>query len=161
MTEHVHVHEILIDRSVADVYAYVTQPWRWHEWHPASESASSSQGALATGVRFDEVASMKPFPMLPLRIRSQLQWIVLKTRVPNMVELKGRSKMIDVHVRYEIDGVDMTRFRRVFRFEVKGWLRHVEAYFLPARMHKQSVAAILNLRRVLEAQPRQDGSAVK
>jgi hypothetical protein len=161
MTEHVHVHEILIDRSVDDVYAYVTQPWRWHEWHPASESASRSQGALETGVRFDEVASMKPFPMLPLRIRSQLQWTVLKTRAPNMVELKGRSKLIDVHVRYEIDGVDMARFRRVFRFQVKGWLRHIEAYFLPARMHKQSVAAIFNLRRVLEAQPQQGGGAAK
>lgn len=150
MTEHVHINEILIDRSVDDVYAYVTQPWRWHEWHPASESATCAPGALVHGTHFDEVASMKPFPLLPIRMRSHLHWTVLKTSAPNMVELKGKSTMIDVHVRYEIERLGQTRFRRVFRFRVKGWLRHIEGYFLPARMQSQSIVAIENLKRVLE-----------
>ncbi len=152
MSEHIHINEILIDRSVEDVYAYVTQPWRWHEWHPASESATREQGALAPGVQFDELASMKPFSPLPIRMRSHLHWTVLATQAPNIVELKGKSKIIDVHVRYEIDGGEQTRFRRVFRFQVKGWLRHVEGFFLPVRMLNQSMVAIGNLKRVLEAQ---------
>ncbi|MES2319876.1 MAG: SRPBCC family protein [Pseudomonadota bacterium] len=151
MREHVHENIILIDRPLAAVHAYVSQPWRWHEWHPASESASGAQARLAVGGQFDETVSMKPVPMLPIRIRQHLRWTVLESVAPHLLVMKATSSMIDVHVRYEIDRLDTTRFRRVFRFQVKGWLAHVEQYFMPARMRKQSIVAMRNLKRVLEA----------
>lgn len=154
MREHVHENEILIDRPVEAVHDYVSQPWRWHEWHPASQSAAGGHGGLAVGTEFDETVSMKPVPMLPLRIRSQMHWTVLESRPPHVLEMRATSKLIDVQVRYEIDDGSPTRFRRVFRFQVKGWLRHIEHYFLPARMRAQSLTALGNLKRVLEAQPR-------
>jgi hypothetical protein len=151
MREHVHENEILIDRTVEAVHDYVSQPWRWHEWHPASESATDLVRGLAVGAQFSETVSMKPVPMLPIRIRSLLHWTVLESQSPNLLEMRATSKIIDVHVRYEIDRASTTRFRRVFRFQVKGWLRFVEHYFMPARMRAQSTIALANLKRVLEA----------
>lgn len=158
MREHVHENEIQIARSAEQVYAYVSQPWRWHEWHPASESAAPEHRPLAAGDQFSEHASMQPVALLPIRIRSQLRWTVLESRAPNLLEMRATSARIDVHVRYEIEGGSGTRFRRVFRFRVKGWLRFVERFFLPARMRAQSVTALENLKRVLEAQaPQPEG----
>jgi hypothetical protein len=153
MREHVHENEILIDRPIEVVHGYVSQPWRWHEWHPASESAAPGHHPLQAGTQFDEVASMQPLAMLPIRMRSHLHWTVLASAPPYLLEMRASSKRIDVHVCYEMDQQSMTRFRRVFRFRVKGWLRFVEHYFLPARMRAQSVLALDNLKRVLEAQP--------
>ena len=37
------------------VYDYVTQPDRWHEWHPTSLSADTgTTGSLPAGARFTE-----------------------------------------------------------------------------------------------------------
>lgn len=152
MREHVHENEILIDRPVDAVHRYMTQPWLWHEWHPASESATRVAGAFAQGAQFSETVSMKLVPMLPFRIRSHMRWTVLQSQSPHLVEMRATSKRIDVHVRYEFDGASTTRFRRVFRFQVKGWLRYVEHYFMPARMRAQSLVAMGNLKRVLEGQ---------
>ena len=150
MREHVHENDILIARPVEAVHGYVTQPWRWHEWHPASESATDVPPVLAPGGQFSETVSMKLVPMLPFRIRSHMRWTVLQAQAPHMLEMRATSKRIDVHVRYQIDGDGVTRFHRVFRFQVKGWLRFVEHWFMPARMRAQSVVALENLKRVLE-----------
>ena len=34
-----------IARSPQQVFDYVTQPWRWHEWHPSSRSARAQPSA--------------------------------------------------------------------------------------------------------------------
>ena len=149
MREHLHDNDILIERSAEAVHDYVAQPWRWHEWHPASESAEGASG-LTVGAHFDEVASMKPVAMWPMRIRSHLHWTVLESRPPNLLVLSATSNRIDVHLRYEIVAGATTRFRRVFRFQVKGWLRFIAPLFLPARMRAQSRTALANLKRVLE-----------
>ena len=39
-------HSIHLAPPPDAVYAYVTQPWRWHEWHPNSRSASHSPEPL-------------------------------------------------------------------------------------------------------------------
>ncbi len=152
MRAHIHENEVLIARSVDAVHGYVTRPGLWHEWHPASESASGAPPALNAGDQFSETVSMKLVPMLPFRIRSQMRWTVLLAQAPHLIEMRATSPRIDVHVRYEIEGEGVTRFRRVFRFEVKGWLRFVEHWFMPARMRAQSVVALDNLKRVLEGQ---------
>ena len=152
MREHVHENEVLIDRSAEAVHGYVSQPWRWHEWHPASESATQAPAGLSAGAQFNEVVSMKPLAMLPIRVRLHLHWTVLESAPPHVLEMRATSNIIDVHVRYEIERVSLTRFHRVFRFQVKGWLRFVAHYFMPARMRAQSIIALSNLKRVLEGQ---------
>ncbi len=151
MREQHHVNDILIARPVEAVHAYVAQPWRWHEWHPASESATQGQRELAPGVQFDEAVSMQAVPLLPMRIHSQLRWTVLASEPPTLLEMRATSRRIDVQVRYEIEAGATTRFRRVFRYQVKGWLRWIAPLFMPARMRAQSTLALANLKRVLEA----------
>lgn len=153
MREHRLVNEIHIRRAQHDVFRYVTQPWRWHEWHPASESATERPHELKVGDRFEEIVSMRPFGFLPLRMRRQLKWTVFASQAPHAWEAHGASSTIDVRARYELDVQDGTIFRRTFHYQVKGWLRWIERYFVLARMQQQSLVALANLKRALESQP--------
>jgi hypothetical protein len=152
MREHRLVNEIHIQRTPQDVFHYVSQPWRWHEWHPASESAIESAQGLKVGDSFDETVSMQPFSFLTLRMRRQLRWTVFESQAPRVWEAHGSSSSIDVRARYELHPSNGTLFRRTFHYQVKGWLRWIERYFVLARMQQQSVLALSNLKRALEAQ---------
>ncbi len=146
------VNDIHIHRPQQEIFSYVTQPWRWHEWHPASESATASHTVLRVGDGFDEVVSMRPFALLPLRMRQHLRWTVVQSQAPHMWEVQGTSSTIDVRVRYELDATQGTLFRRTFHFTVKGWMRHIGRSFVLPRMAKQSEIALQNLKHTLETQ---------
>ncbi len=150
MQEHTLENEILIHRPPAAVYGYVTQPWRWHEWHPASESATPSAHALVTGDRFEEEVSMRPIAWLPWRKRSHLRWVVIHTESPLVWEVHGSSPTIDVRVRYQMVEAQGTRFHRTFHFTVKNWMRWVDRSVVLPRMRAQSAQALHNLKRQLE-----------
>lgn len=152
MREHRLVNEIHIHRTPHEVFRYVTQPWRWHEWHPASQSANESAQELKVGDSFEETVSMQPFGFLPLRMRRQLRWTVFDSQAPHAWEAHGSSSTIDVRARYELNPSNGTLFRRTFHYQVKGWLRWVERFFVLARMQQQSVLALANLKRAMEAQ---------
>jgi uncharacterized protein YndB with AHSA1/START domain len=66
-------HTIEISRPPAVVYGYVTRPWRWHEWHPASRSATPSNHALAVGDTFEEEIELTPLTPPPPRLRRLLE----------------------------------------------------------------------------------------
>ena len=146
------VNDIHIHRPQREIYQYVTQPWRWHEWHPASESATASLKELQVGDMFEEMVSMRPFGLLPIRMRRHLRWTVVQSQAPHMWEVHGTSATIDVRVRYELDGAQGTQFRRTFHFTVKGWMRHIGRSFVLPRMAKQSEIALQNLKHTLESQ---------
>jgi uncharacterized protein YndB with AHSA1/START domain len=144
-------NEIQITRPAAEVFDYVTQPCRWHEWHPASEGATADLGQLQVGKTFDEIVSMKPFGLLPIRLRRQLHWTVTAARPQHSVTLEGKSKTIDVRVQYALEGGELTRFHRTFHYRVKGWLGIFDALFVLPRMRAQSATALANLKRRLES----------
>ncbi len=146
------VNDIHIHRPQQEIFHYVTQPWRWHEWHPASESASANRKDLRIGDGFEEVVSMRPFGLLPLRMRRHLRWTVVQSQAPQMWEVHGTSATIDVRVRYELDASQATQFRRTFHFTVKGWMRHIARSFVLPRMQRQSDIAMQNLKLTLESQ---------
>jgi len=152
MQAHRLENEVHIQRPPETVFRYVTQPWLWHEWHPASESAVGSANPLKVGDHFDESVSMQPFGWFPIRIRRQLRWTVVESQEPHLWEVHGTSPTIDVRARYELDPVDGTRFRRTFHYRVKGPLRVIDRGFVLPRMQQQSVVALQNLQRALEAQ---------
>jgi uncharacterized protein YndB with AHSA1/START domain len=66
-------HTIEISRPPAVVYGYVTRPWRWHEWNPASRSATPSNHALAVGDTFEEEIELTPLTPPPPRLRRLLE----------------------------------------------------------------------------------------
>ncbi len=152
MQEFKLVNDIHIHRPQQEIFEYVTQPWRWHEWHPASESAKADHTDLSVGDNFDEVVSMRPFALLPIRMRRHLRWTVMAEQAPHMWEVHGTSPTIDVKVRYELHAVNGTQFRRTFHFTVKNWMRHIAKSFVLPRMEKQSGIAMENLKAALESQ---------
>ena len=97
---------------------------------------------------------MQAFSFLPIRMRRQLRWTVYDSQAPDAWEAHGTSGTIDVRVRYELDASDGTLFRRTFHYQVKGWLRWIERFFVLARMQQQSVLAQANLKQALESQDR-------
>ena len=55
MITRVMENSIVIACPAEQVFAYVTQPWRWHEWHPASLSADTGTAKpLKKGDKFSE-----------------------------------------------------------------------------------------------------------
>ncbi|MFO2463406.1 SRPBCC family protein [Pseudomonas sp. 15FMM2] len=61
-----------IQASMEAVYDYVTQPDRWHEWHPTSLSADTGTiGTLAAGHRFTETINLLGVRM-PMSYRVQV-----------------------------------------------------------------------------------------
>jgi hypothetical protein len=150
MIEHRIENEIHIHCPQDEVFAYVSQPWFWHEWHPASESATCKEAELGQGVAFEEVVSMAPVSFVPLRIRRLMRWTVLGADAPHRLEMRGSSKTIDVRVVYDLLPFTGTRFRRTFHYQVKGPLRHIERWLVLPKMKRQSAVALQRLKRNLE-----------
>jgi hypothetical protein len=150
MKEHRIENEIDIACTPEEVFAYVSQPWFWHEWHPASESATCKEAALGKGVAFEEVVSMAPVSFVPLRIRRLMRWTVLGADAPRRLEMHGASNIIKVRVVYELLPSTGTRFRRTFHYQVFGWLRHIERWLVLPKMQRQSALALQRLKRNLE-----------
>ena len=51
--------ERYIQAPIEAVYDYVTQPDRWHEWHPTSLGADTgTSGSLPAGQRFTETIDL-------------------------------------------------------------------------------------------------------
>ena len=145
--------EVVIGRPPEAVFDYVSQPWRWHEWHPGSRSAQRLEGSLTAGRRFREVAAVRPVAFLPLALRSELSYVVVEHARPRAWEVRGTSPRIDLSIRYELAEDGGTRVRRVFRYDVKGVAALIEPVLLRARMRAQSRVALLRLKRRLESEP--------
>src|SRR3954465_11305895 len=96
MREHRLENVIHIQRPPQEVVNYVTQPWLWDGWHPASESATSSDRVLKQDGSFEEIVSMAPLGLIPLRIRRKMHWTVLQVDAPRSIELRETKRIIEV-----------------------------------------------------------------
>ena len=144
-------HTIEIDRQPAAVYAYVTQPWRWHEWHPASRCATRSTGALVAGDTFEEEIELAPLAPLPLRLRRRMTYRVVVAEPSRRWAVTGETRDGRVGIRYELRPVGQgTGFTRTLSFETRG-VTTLLMPFLQRRVAKQSVQALERLRRLLES----------
>ncbi len=141
---------IEIDCTVEQLYAYVTQPWRWHEWHPSSKSASASVDALRVGDEFDEVVELQPLSPLPLTLRRETKYRVVTARASELWEVEGKMKDGWVRIRYEFAAARVaTRFVRTLTYHADG-LSRLLMPLLGKRMQAISVIALDNLKRRME-----------
>lgn len=133
------------------LYAYVTQPWRWHEWHPSSRSAQATVQALAVGDGFDEVIELQPFAPLPLTLRRDVRYRVLEAEPPRRWVVEGRMRSGWLRISYafapESGG---TRFERTLEYRAEGALRLLLP-LLRRRNAAMSVLALENLKRRMES----------
>ena len=143
-------HSIEIARPPGEVYAYITQPWRWHEWHPSSRSASEHQGPLGVGDAFDEVIEVQPLAPLPLTLRRDVHYRVLDAVPGSVWQVRGEYRDGWLSIRYELEPTPRgTRFARTLTFDARGPTRSLVP-LLASRQAVVSVRALQGLRDRLE-----------
>lgn len=145
-------NEIEIGRSPSELYAYVTQPWLWHEWHPNSRSATSKSERLVVGDEFDEVVAVQPFSPLPITLKRKTHYRVLQAKPHELFETKGQMKDGWLVIRYEFRQVaGGTLFCRTLTFEVTG-LNRLLMPILGPQMERMSRVALANLKARVESE---------
>ncbi|AZE84117.1 hypothetical protein C4J98_2706 [Pseudomonas orientalis] len=133
-------HERFILAPVETVYDYVTQPERWHEWHPSSLSADTgTRGSLPAGTRFTEVIDL-------LGIRFPLSYRVQVARCPTEFKTVFTSLALDGCIHYVLHAQQGgTLFKRVLTYETE-----LQLATLHERMIELSAIALDRLKLRLE-----------
>lgn len=136
-----NVNEVVINAPIDKVYEYVSQPDRWHEWHPASLSASTGEvKVLKEGDTFSE----------KIRIYGQeteMNYKVVIASPPNEFKTAFTSPLIDgtIHYQLETRGTG-TYFKRTLEYSLDKYIATMQA-----GMKKMSVVALDNLKGKLES----------
>ena len=144
-------NSIVIDRSPEEVFAYVTQPWRWHEWHPSSRSARAEVSQLAVGDHFDEVIQLQPLSPIPLTVTRQTRYTVRQSQPGECWEVHGVTADGALTIHYQFRRHEGgTLFHRRLDYEVRGAMQLIEPWLLLPRMRRLSARALANLKARLE-----------
>jgi len=93
-------NEITIGGDTSAFFNYVTQPWRWHEWHPNSQQAHATVDVLAPGDGFDEVIRIYPLSPLPIAVKRQTRYSVLAVEKDRLWEVEGQMSSGWLRIRY-------------------------------------------------------------
>lgn len=131
------------------VFAYVTQPDRWHEWHPASTSAELDRKPLQVGDKFREIITVRyPF----ISIRRFTEYVVKISERVSTWEVTGKSSLFDLTIHYDFKKIPLgTRFERTLSYDVKGILGWFEPILVRPKIKRQSTRALENLRAKLSS----------
>ncbi len=149
MTASLH-NSIEIACTPEQLYAYVTQPWRWHEWHPNSKSAAATVTSLQAGDSFDEVVEIQPLAPLPLRLRRATRYRVLVAKPALLWKVEGEMKDGWLRIEYAFKATATgTLFTRTLTYDVNGINRLLMPLLRP-QMAAMSVLALSNLKRRME-----------
>lgn len=132
--------ERFIRAPLETVYDYVTQPDRWHEWHPSSLSADTgTRGSLPVGTRFTEIIDL-------LGIRVPMSYRVQVARRPNEFKTVFTSLAVDGCLHYVLHAQPGgTLFKRVLTYETE-----LQLAALHERMIERSGVALDRLKQRLE-----------
>ncbi len=140
------------------VYGYVTQPWRWHEWHPSSVWASSDSDALKVGDSFEEEIALQPLSPLPFRMRRQTRYTVRVAEPFRTWEVRGETTDGWLIIRYDLEpGASGTAFSRTLTYQTSGPSRLLMPV-LKKRMINISSLALARLKSTLESS---DGASAR
>lgn len=135
--------EHFINAPLETVYDYVTQPDRWHEWHPTSLGAETgTSGSLGAGSRFTEMIDL-------LGVRVPMSYRVQIARRPDEFKCVFTSVAVDGSIHYFLQPFrDGTLFKRVLTYETE-----LQLATLHERMHELSAIAMDRLKQRLEHPP--------
>ncbi|KTB65061.1 MULTISPECIES: SRPBCC family protein [Pseudomonas] len=132
--------ERFIQAPIEVIYDYVTQPDRWHEWHPTSLSADTgTTGSLPAGTRFTEIIDL-------LGVRVPMSYRVQVARRPSEFKTVFTSLAVDGSIHYFLQPHrGGTLFKRVLTYETE-----LQLPTLHARMVELSAIALEQLKHRLE-----------
>ena len=144
-------HSLDIACPVDAFYAYVTQPWRWHEWHPSSRSARAAVDVLRAGDSFDEGIELCPLAPFPPRLRRETHYTVLAAEPGRLFEVRGQMRDGWITIRYDFAAIPRgTRFQRTLSYDARGLSRWLLPLLRP-RQEALSLLALQSLKRRMEA----------
>jgi len=137
-------NEIYIEAAIETVYAYVTQPDRWHEWHPTSVSAETGiRGPLPKDHRFTEVIDL-------LGLRIEMNYRVVIANAPVEFKMAFTSSVVDGCIYYSLHRHGYgTQFTRTLQY-----ITELNLSGLHARMVDLSTRAMNNLKHLMETPKR-------
>jgi len=132
--------ERFIQAPIDAVYDYVTQPDRWHEWHPTSLGADTgTSGPLPAGARFTEMIDL-------LGVRVPMSYRVQIARRPDEFKTVFTSLAVDGSIYYFLQPFrDGTLFKRVLTYETE-----LQLASLHERMIELSAIALDRLKQRME-----------
>ena len=135
--------ERFIQAPIDAVYRYVTQPDRWHEWHPTSLSADTgTTGSLPAGARFTEIIDLMGV-CVPMSYRVQI------AQRPGEFKAVFTSVAADGSIHYVLQPFrDGTLFKRVLAYKTE-----LQLATLYERMVQLSATALDQLKHRLENPP--------
>jgi hypothetical protein len=146
-------NEIEIAATAKDLFTYVTQPWRWHEWHPNSISAKAEHGHLATGDEFSEWVEIQPLAPFLRTMKRSIAYTVTESVPFQTWQAEGRIKDGRIRIRYDFEEKgEVTFFSRSVDLEVTGMTR-ILLPFLKLKMEKLSMIALTNLKVKMRENP--------
>jgi hypothetical protein len=129
------------------LYDYVTQPWRWHEWHPSSRSARAAVERLQPGDEFEEEIELRPLAPWPPTLRRHTRYRVLEAHAGTSWDVEGAMRDGWLRLRYDFAASGAgTRFTRTLRYGASGASRLLLPLLRP-RQAAISQQALANLQR--------------
>ena len=138
-------HEVGLPRTPAEVFALVTNPSRWHEWHPNTRDVdTAADHSLGVGEAVIERIRVGPF-------RGVVTWKVTAAEPGRRWVLYGDAgRGFESELEYRLQADDQgTRFRRRVQLRWPWWF--VFGGLATRTMRKDAVAALDNLKRTLAA----------
>ncbi|MDJ0657337.1 MAG: SRPBCC family protein [Xanthomonadales bacterium] len=121
MNEQEMVHSANLDCTPDALFDYLTQPGRWHEWHPNSVGASHDADTLAVGDAFEEEFQIQLLGWAPLRIRRRFSYRVVRSERPGLWEIHGTGRGVNLSFVYRMeDAPGGCRFTRTLRYRLHG-----------------------------------------
>ena len=136
-------HVVRLARPPADVFALVTNPSRWHEWHPNTRDVdAAADHSLGVGEAVIERIRVGP-------LRGAVTWQVTAAEPARRWVLlgdAGHGFQAELEYLLLAEG-ESTRFRRRVRLRWPWWF--VLGGMATRTMEKDAVAALDNLQRVL------------
>lgn len=138
-------HEVEVACAPQALYDYVTQPWRWHEWHPSSRSARAAVERLQPGDAFEEEIELRPLAPWPPTLRRHTRYRVLEAQPGTRWEVEGEMRDGWLRLRYDFAPAGAgTRFTRTLRYGARGASRLLLPLLRP-RQAAISQLALANL----------------
>jgi uncharacterized protein YndB with AHSA1/START domain len=142
---------VRLARPPADVFALVTNPSRWHEWHPNTRDVdAAADHSLGVGEQVVERIRVGPF-------RGAVTWKVTAAEPGRRWVLygdAGNGFQSELEYTLQAEG-EGTLFRRRVRLRWPWWF--VFGGAATRTMAKDAVAALDNLQRVLAGQKQGQG----
>ncbi|PTQ69123.1 SRPBCC family protein [Pseudomonas sp. GV071] len=136
-------HHVDIRRSPAQVFAYVSCPTRWHEWHPYHIAIDGPPGSLPAGSTFEYQGGRA----------GALRWQVLDVIAGQRWQARASGKYgLQMVVTYDCSATATgTRFTRTLEYRFGHWIGRLAARLgLHKRIERDSVALLQRLGEMAE-----------